>query len=226
MDDYKNLVNFWDNNFKLSEEDKKEFDNIDSNDYMSIAPSAQIDLSIFKGCKNVLDYGCGTGWASVIMAKHGVDKITAVDVSSNSIELTKLYAKAFNVSNHVYAKYIDSDWLKNEDSNKYDGFFSSNVIDVIPLDMAKDIIKEASRVVKKNSIVMFSLNYYIDPNVMAKAYEVNGSHIYIDGVLRLNSLTDDEWKEIFSEYFEVVDTKYFRWAGEDSDKRRYFILKK
>ena len=227
MDDYKKIVEFWNNSFRLSEDDKKEFDNIDSeNDWKEIAPSKQIDLSIFKDCNNVLDYGCGTGWASIIMAKLGVEHITAVDVSENSIEFTNLYADKFNVNEHISAKTIDSKWLSKEDSNKYDGFFSSNVIDVIPLDMAKDIIKEASRIVKKDSIVIFSLNYYIDPNVMAKAYEVKDSHIYIDGVLRLNSLTDSEWKNIFSEYFEVVDTKYFRWAGEESDKRRYFILKK
>ena len=39
---------------------------------------------------NVLDYGCGSGWADVYLIKNGSDRATAVDVSENGIISAKL----------------------------------------------------------------------------------------------------------------------------------------
>ena len=39
---------------------------------------------------NVLDYGCGSGWADVYLIKNGSDRVTAVDVSENGIISAKL----------------------------------------------------------------------------------------------------------------------------------------
>ena len=68
--------------------------------------------------------------------------------------------------------------------------------------MAKEIVKNAAKAVKKGAKVVFSLNYYVPVKVMAdKGHKVEGPHVYIDGVLRLTSLTDDEWTSIFRNYF-------------------------
>lgn len=227
---YDDLKKFWDNNFKITEDDKiaikKELSNTN---YLSLAPSLKQvkTLKLFKGAKNVLDYGCGTGWASIIMALNGTSKIKAVDVSKNSLEILKCYMEAFNIKDSIEPLAIDKDWLKKEESIKYDGFFSSNVIDVIPLEMSKDIIKESARVLKKGSLAVFSLNYYVNPEDMkTKNTIVLGPHIFMEGVLRLTSLTDDEWLEIFSLYYELVRIVYYSWEGETKESRRLFILKR
>ena len=227
--DYINLVEFWNQSFQLSEEDKKEFDQInEDDDYSQLAPSPKLYdvLTKFNGLENVLDYGCGTGWASIILAKSNVKHITAVDVASNSIEMTNCYAKAFKVSDLITSFPIDENWIKNEKEDTYGGFYSSNVIDVIPLEMAEEIIKESARIVKKNAHVVFSLNYYIDPKEMEKrGCVVSDKSIYINGVLRLTALTDEEWKAIFEKYYGVVSLSYFSWPGENKETRRIFILK-
>ena len=228
--DYTDLVAFWNDNFKLNEEDKKEFANINSNeDYKRFAPSQkQYDVLLtLTNKENILDYGCGIGWASIIMAKNGAKKITAVDVASNSIEVVNMYAKAFNVEENIKGIVIDENWLTNQKEDVYDGFFSSNVIDVVPLEMAKDIIKNSARVVKKGAQVIFSLNFYANPEMMKeRGAIVKGPHVYINGVLRLTSLKDEEWLEIFKEFYKVEKIIYYAWPGEANESRRIFVLKK
>ena len=229
--DYLNLVEFWNNSFKLDEDNKAQFKasvNINT-DYKFLASSIkQFEvLEGFAGCNNVLDYGCGSGWASIIMAKSGAKQIDAVDVASNSKNMVSLYSEVFNTSNIIKANTIDEAWLSLQDDNKYDGFFCSNVIDVIPLEMAKEIIKQSARVTTKDAKVVYSLNYYIDPQLMAKrGFNVEGSLVYIDGILRLNSLDDEEWSNLFKQYFKDVKLIYYSWPNEEKETRRLFILSK
>ena len=218
--DYKNLVSYWNKVFSLS---KKEYVN-----YQDLAPSPKLFdvLQLFKGKDNVLDYGCGDGWASIIMAKSGTKHIEACDVTENSITLVNERKKLYQVEDIINAFQIDENWIKNQKEGEFDGFFSSNVIDVIPLDMAEDIIKNAANVVKKDAPVVFSLNYYIDPELMAqRGAIVKGKQVYLEGVLRLTSLKDEEWLKIFKKYYELVSLDYYAWPGEKDETRRLFVLK-
>lgn len=228
-DTYNNLLNFWNKSFVLNDEDKKELENINPDDYKSIAPNMKLvdALRLFSGCENVLDYGAGNGWASIIMAKCGAKHIKSVDVAPNFKNVVEVYSKAFNVYDKLDIECVDYNYLNNVNDDTFDGFFVSNVVDVIPYDMAVDIIKNASRITKPGSTIIFSMNYYIDTKLLnVPGYVVEGSHIFIDGILRLNSLSDDEWKNIFSKYFKNIKLSYFSWPGEDKEKRRLFIMKK
>ena len=48
----------------------------------------------------------------------------------------------------------------------------------------------------------------------------------MNGVLRLTSLSDEEWKDLFAPYFNVESLTYFSWPGEEKETRRLFVLKK
>ena len=54
--------------------------------------------------------------------------------------------------------------------------------------------------------------------------ERNKNELYVEGILRMVSKTDDEWKKIFEEYFNVDSIEYFAWLGEKEEKRRVFCL--
>ena len=228
--DYINLVNFWNKSFEVAIDSKKKIlESFGKSDYIDLAPSKKLYevLCLFKDKKHVLDYGCGSGWASIIMAKSGVKRIDSVDVAPNSREMVDLYSEAYNVKDIITPFVIKEDWLKTVEDEKYDGLFCSNVLDVIPLDMAKEIIKETSRIVKKDGLVVFSFNYYIDPTKMKeRGFEVKDSLIYIDNILRLNSISDEGWKEMFKEYFSNIELRYFSWPNEEKETRRVFILSK
>ena len=36
--------------------------------------------------------------------------------------------------------------------------------------------------------------------------------------------TDEEWSEIFSQFFNVEEVTYFAWDGEDEETRRIFVM--
>ena len=227
---YNDLVKFWDNAFKISEEERNEILNeTKEDDYKLFAPSEKLYKAVegLSNLNNVLDYGCGLGWASIICAKSN-SFVTAVDVIDSGLELLKLYSKVFKIENKINILKIDSSWLSREADNKYDGIICSNVLDVLPSKMSEEIIKEFSRILKKDSSLIIGLNYYIDP-VKAKEAKMNindDNELYIDGVLRLLDKSDDEWKQLFSKFFNVEKLEYFAWQGEDTERRRLFFLKK
>ncbi len=228
-DDYKKLVEFWNKCYSLDDNEKEKITDNPNDCYKTLAPSQkQYEvLKMFSGKENVLDYGCGGGWASVIMAKEGAKSVTSVDVANASYNLTLLNAKAYKVEHIIHPFSIDEKWLEKQEDEKYDGFFSSNVIDVIPLEMAKDIVKNSARVLSKGAKAVFSLNYYMDPKEMEKrGIQMDGHYVYIDGILRLSSLSDDEWSDIFKEYYEIDNLSYYSWPNEKKETRRLFVLKK
>ena len=113
----KNLLKFWDNFYKITDEDYECFKAIDKSDYLSLAPSIkQVDaLRLFKNNENIIDYGCGTGWASIIMAMENINNIKAVDLSSNSIKAAQLFSNAYGVNDKIEAFIIDENWLKKHE---------------------------------------------------------------------------------------------------------------
>ena len=226
-EDYNKLKKFWDKNFLLTEEAKKEILEYDRDkDYTILAPSEKL----IKACNElgtktkVLDYGAGFGFASIIAKRAGAKEVIAFDTSKNARDLALYYANYFKADINYVAS--DEEWLHNEEDNKYDGIICSNVLDVLPLDISKDIIKNLARVAKRDALIIIGLNYYVDVN---KIPPINGKKtnlLYIDGVLRLMSLTDEEWADLFKEYFEVVKLEHFSWQGEEKEARRLFFLRK
>lgn len=224
------LKDFWDKALYLSESDKDEIKkNIKGDEFKDFAPSPKLydSVSMLSNQSLVLDYGCGSGWASIILAKLGTKKIVGVDVSGSAIDALNFYKNVFNVEDIIEGIKIDSSWLKNEEDNKYDGFVCSNVLDVIPKEMMLDILKEIHRILSKDALMVIGLNYYLDPKVAQEKglNLVSGNELYVDGVLRLVNYSSEELKEIFSEYFIIDSLTYFRWMGEDKDTRRLFILR-
>ncbi len=62
------------------------------------------------------------------------------------------------------------------------------------------------------------------PSKIIGLYVKNENELYINGVLRMVSRTDDEWKNIFERYFNVDYIEHYAWPGEKQEKRRVFCL--
>ena len=181
---YTKLRDFWDSAFLLSPEEKEKYRlELKSEDYIEFAPSEKLANACLTLKGNVLDYGCGSGWASIIMAKHNIS-ITSVDVSKNGIDALKFYSDVFEVNDKINAFTIDENWLSKEEDNKYDGIFSSNVLDVVPNDMAISMIKEFSRISKKGATIIIGMNFYIDKDMASsRGLELNSDNeLFVDGV--------------------------------------------
>lgn len=141
-----------------------------------------------SGCKKVLDYGCGEGWAGITINKSGCGDVTCVDVVENAITLAKFLGLACGVTEGFKAECVSTDWIGS----------------------------------------VISMNYYEEPvSKPDKNLEVkNDNEIYLNGVLRMVSRTDEEWTTILSKYFIVEKIEYFAWPGETKETRSIFILRK
>lgn len=230
--DSEKLVEFWNRAFAMTEEEKKQTkeETDKEKDWLEIAPSKKLfdAAAALKDKKNVLDYGCGHGWAALIAAKSGCQKVTAVEVSEGPVEMARCIMEAFDVENQVNCMQVSTDWIQNAETESYDGIICSNVLDVIPEEISEDIIANFARIATKDATVVVGMNYYSEETSnKEKGVEVkNGNHIYVNGVLRMVSRTDEEWTESFAPYFEVEKLDHFAWPGEEVERRRLFILKK
>ena len=229
--DYLTLQKFWDNAFKMDDNSKKEIQEYASSlqDYDNLAPSqklADTEKQLLSQ-KHILDYGSGSGWASIILGKNGANDVLAVDVSPNSVQMLNVYLEALGIQN-VRTLAIEPNWLETVEANSFDGVVCSNVLDVLPTSITKYIIKEFSRILEPNGLLVIGLNYYLDmQNLPTSKFEKkDDTCLYIDGVLRLNSFSDEGWTDLFKPYFDVLKLDHFAWPGEKEEKRRLFLLKK
>jgi 2-polyprenyl-3-methyl-5-hydroxy-6-metoxy-1,4-benzoquinol methylase len=213
---YSDALKFWDAAFEMNDEEKEQIiKEIDAqNSWKELASSEKLRdvmLEHLSGCKKVLDYGCGEGWAGITLSKAGCKDVTCVDVVENAIKLANFLSTAYGVTGTFKAECVSTDWISKEGENSYDGIFCSNVIDVLPADVAEGIIKNIARIAAKDAKIIISMNYYMEPvGQPDKNLEVkNGNEIYLNGILRVVTRTDEEWTTILGDYFEVEKIEYF-----------------
>ena len=223
------LIDFWDQAFTLSEEQKAQLRN-QQEDWKELAPSEKLFQAAFSlgERKKVLDYGCGSAWAAIIAAKGGCPAVTAVDAAPAAVCAAKLSAARHGVSDQISFACADADWLQSVPSGTYDGIFCSNVLDVIPPETTDAILRETARVLKRGGSMIVGLNYYLSPEAAAaRGMELtDGNRLYMEGVLRLVSRTDAEWARVFSSWYSIDGLEHFAWSGEAKETRRLFRLRK
>lgn len=222
-----NLIRFWDAAFAPSE-GEQEAATTEALDCKELAPSPELyeAVAALGSCRCVLDYGCGTAWAAITSAHHGCSHVDAVDLGANIIEAAKSCAKACGEA--INAFVVSPDWLGKVPAATYDGIVCSNVLDVVPIETAREILADLARVAADGATLVVGLNFYLSPEAaQARGIElVEGRYLFVNDVLRLNSMTDEEWQSEFAPYFAVKSLTYFAWTGESKPTRRLFTMTK
>ena len=227
--DYLNALKFWDEGY-VPKPDAEEKTITPDTDCADLAYSRQLALWIgeqLSGRTRVLDYGCGKGWAGLLLAKRGCPCVTAVEISQNAVQEALKLKKALALGDNYNALHIDEAWLSRQESGVYDGIVSTNVLDVIPPDVAENILREMARVLSPDGKVLINMNYYMEPKDNPEKNTVirHGNHVYLNGILRMVTRTDEEWAQIFSRYFKVESCTYYAWNVEETARRRSFVLR-
>ena len=229
--EYRNLVDLWNRSFCMTDEDETPSggEPLPEDAWKGLAPSEKLLMAAqsLKDCQNALDYGSGSGWGGIIIARSGCPRVTCADPAPNARDMAAYYAKLFGVDGRVHPVCISETWLSETPGGTYDGFFCSNVLDVVPPEMAEDILRHAARVVTAGGRAVVGLNFYMTPEAAEKRGVVfqDGNRLYMDGVLRLVNRTDGEWTELLGRYFRVDRLEHFAWPGEEKETRRLFYLR-
>ncbi|MBR1848915.1 MAG: class I SAM-dependent methyltransferase [Lachnospiraceae bacterium] len=229
---YLEALKFWNQAFDLDEEAKEQYrKELNPENYKELASSeklADVLVEELAGKKRVLDYGCGEGWAGILLNKSGCKDVTSVDVVENAIKLAEFLKSIYDIKDGLKMECVPDTWLDSVEPGTYDGIFCSNVIDVLPAEVTESILANFARVATDDAKIVIGMNYYFEPvSKPDKGIEVrNGNEMYVNGVLRMVTRTDDEWREILGRYFTVEKVEYFAWPGETEEKRRIFVLKR
>ena len=224
------LIDFWSKALAPSPEDQAAETQPGPGDWQDLAPAEKLfrAAASLGRRKKVLDYGCGSAWAGIIAAKSGCPDVTAADPAPGAAEAARVYAALFGAEDRLEAVCIPRDWLSSVPDGTYDGFFCSNVLDVIPPESAETILRESARVCTRDAAVIIGLNFHLTPEAAAQRGMAlkDGNRLYVDGVLRLVSRSDEEWAALFSPWYTVERLEHFAWPGEKTETRRLFTLRK
>ena len=133
------------------EEYKKHFSNMK---YYSIAGESfgYRDKLLFKNVKgkNVLDYCCGNGEMAIELAKHGVKKVCAIDISQVAINNAKELSVKLGCSSICDFSVMDAENLRYE-NNSFDRIHEYGALHHLEL---KAAYKELARVLKPEGQVI------------------------------------------------------------------------
>ena len=136
--------------------------------------------------KKVLEVGCGIGTDTMEFARHGC-KVTAVDLSEESLTIAKQRAQVFSLQDWITFRYADAEHLSDFILRQpYDLIYSFGVIHHSP-DPAR-ILREMHRFTRPGTVLKlmvyhkFSwkvlwmlLNYGYEPNFIAKSSEAESN---------------------------------------------------
>ena len=226
----KTIRDFWNDCIALSEEDRQVIRAESSLRHEELAPAEKLYLAAkeFGQCARVLDYGCGSGWASIIAAKEGCPHVDAVDLGENIIDSLSFYVDLFGVQELVQGRVVSPSWLEQAPEATYDGIVCSNVLDVVPMETARSIIAHLAKVAKPGALVVIGLNFYLSPEAAKQRGNelVDGRYFFVNGILRLNCRSDEEWAKEFAPYFDLVRLDHFAWPNEKEETRRLYVLRK
>lgn len=228
--DNQTLIDFWDKAFAMTDKDLEKARENGPESWKDRAPSAKLfeAARTLGQKKKVLDYGCGSAWAGIIAAKSGCPDVTAADAAPGAVKTAQFYASYYGVEDCVHTVCITPGWLQSIPVSTFGGFICSNVLDVVPPETTEEILCESARIVTQDARIIVGLNYYLSPEAAAKrGLELtDGNRLYLNGVLRLVSYTDEEWTKIFAPWYKVEKLEHFAWAGEEKERRRLFWLKR
>ncbi len=226
MDDNRNLIEFWNKAYGLSDEDKNKIAQDGADGWRSMAPSEKLFLAATSlgKCKKVLDYGCGDAWGAIIASKSGCTDVTAVDVSDGPLCAASFYSSLYQADVNIMK--VSPSWMSSVPAGTFDGLICSNVLDVVPHETAANIIGELARVCMEGAIVKIGLNFHLSEEAATARgmVLVDGRKLYVNDVLRLVPLSDDEWTAMLGRHFKVQKLEHFAWPGEKSETRRLFHL--
>jgi ubiquinone/menaquinone biosynthesis C-methylase UbiE len=129
---------------------KEYFDEVEQRKYF-VEPHIPVfaEFEKWKG-KKVLEVGCGIGTDTINFARAGA-KITAVDLSSESLALAKKRAEVFGLEDNITFYQADAEHLSDVvPLETYDLVYSFGVIHHTP--HPEEVIKEIKRYMNKNSV--------------------------------------------------------------------------
>ena len=191
-------------------------------------PMFDICLDIFASkCKNILDFGCGTG--DVIFQCYEFGNMNfglGVDLSETGIQYAR---KMTSVNNYKNLNFDigDISYFDSYEEGSFDGIILSNVLDVMPKDVAVKTFNRLTDLLSPKGLMFVKLNPYYDKADMAEwgMTQIKDNLFEEDGVLRYRELDTASWKQSFEKSYNILRYLEFPYPWQEG-MNRLFLLEK
>lgn len=222
MEEYKKALAYWDELLGKQEAEKIV-------DRIAIEEGFDSILHEFSSrCKNILDYGCGDGTLSFMIAQNPlVESVIGTDTSKNGIEYANESAQLSGLEKAVF-KVGGIEIIKEFKDNYFDGIIISNVLDVIPISVAYEILLELHRILKQDGLLFVKLNTYLNLGEENRfcLTKIEGNMYGKNGILRVHNCTSDEWRNWWKELFSEESYGEYPVLRKDVFDRVFLLKKK
>ncbi len=195
---------------------------------LEVEPTFDACLKIFaQNSKRVLDYGCGTGDILFQCAGFGyLNYGMGIDKSEVGIEYCK---KMANLNHYRQLDFLigDISYFDQMEDGCFDGIIVSNVLDIVPKDVENNILKELTRLLREDGLMLIKLNPDItDEEIKEYGLKRFQNDLYEeDGVLRLRRQSTYKWRQEFEKNFIIERYLEFPYPWQEG-MNRLFLLKK
>lgn len=191
---YDQNIVFWENAWNMVKSPYKQLPNLG---YLPRIP----ETFTAQGARKILDFGCGSGWLSVYLARQGFDVI-GVDVAAQAIKLAETWALqedlkiAFDVCDIASLTYADA---------SFDGVVANSIFEHFTLTQAESMTRKVHDMLTPNGVFVGCFDkvgggpgeYYSLPD---------GTHVYTDkarkGML-LRRFSQQELTDLFAHFASV-----------------------
>ena len=195
---------------------------------LSVEPMFDICLDIFASkCKNILDFGCGTG--DVIFQCYEFGNMNfglGVDLSETGIQYAR---KMTSVNNYKNLNFDigDISYFDSYEEGSFDGIILSNVLDVMPKDVAVKTFNRLTDLLSPKGLMFVKVNPYYDKADMAEwgMTQIKDNLFEEDGVLRYRELDTASWKQSFEKSYNILRYLEFPYPWQEG-MNRLFLLEK
>lgn len=196
---------------------------------LSVEPMFDICLDIFASeCKKVLDFGCGTGDVIFQCYEFGnMDSGLGIDLSETGIEFAKKFASV-NKYNNLDFKVGDISYFDNFADGSFDGIILSNVLDVMPKDVALKTFKRLTDLLAPKGLMFVKINPFYEKSDMKEwgLTQIKDNLFEENGVLRYRELDTVSWKQSFEKHYEIIRYLEFPYPWQEGMNRLFLLQKK
>ena len=103
--------------------------------------------------KDVLEFGCNIGATSIVLAHYGA-RVTAVDVSAGSVELARLNANRYELTDQIRLHLLEPGARLPFASGSFDAVTCNSVLEYVRPDLLDSVQRELDRVLKPGGLLL------------------------------------------------------------------------
>jgi len=135
---------------------------------VDVRKSQEYFLQYFRGCKNVLDIGCGRGVFMEMLKENGAD-VTGIDNSDEAIKCCT--NKGLTVRQGEALQFLETN------QQKFDGIFCAHVIEHLDYKQALELIKKCYASLNQNGKLVIMTPNMASQRISSRIFWLDPTHV-------------------------------------------------